>query len=301
MHSTLQRLGLSPSTRAVVLHADDVGMCHATIPAAIELFACGGISSASLMAPCPWAKVAAEQLLEADAPDLGAHWTLTSEWPAYRWPPLTSDPSLLDDEGRLPRTVEQARANATTEAVRAELAAQVDLLKGWGLTVTHADTHMGTLAAPRLQPVALEVGLDHQLWPLTVAFDEQQWHDRGLDEQSATAAADHIRRLADQGLPMIDHIRSLPLEHADDHLGIAEQTLRELQPGITHFLFHPVVDTPEVRAATPDWAGRVANFEAMRDPRIQTVIDQEDLVVLPYSALQGLLPGGAGDPVGVES
>jgi predicted glycoside hydrolase/deacetylase ChbG (UPF0249 family) len=38
----------------VVVHADDIGMCHATLPAIDELMAFGLVTSASVMVPCPW-------------------------------------------------------------------------------------------------------------------------------------------------------------------------------------------------------------------------------------------------------
>jgi chitin disaccharide deacetylase len=58
--STLERLGFSPSDRVVILHADDIGMCHATIPAFENLLEFGLVSSYAVMAPCPWANTALE-------------------------------------------------------------------------------------------------------------------------------------------------------------------------------------------------------------------------------------------------
>src|ERR1700755_2395264 len=50
----LQELGFHADDRVVVVHADDIGMCHATLPAIDELMAFGLVTSASAMVPCPW-------------------------------------------------------------------------------------------------------------------------------------------------------------------------------------------------------------------------------------------------------
>ena len=55
--NTLQRLGFSPADRVVILHADDIGMCQATLPAFENLLEFSLTSSYAIMAPCPWAVV----------------------------------------------------------------------------------------------------------------------------------------------------------------------------------------------------------------------------------------------------
>ncbi|NBQ45345.1 MAG: ChbG/HpnK family deacetylase, partial [Actinobacteria bacterium] len=38
----------------IVLHQDDVGMCHGANSAFLELSKLGSITSGSVMVPCPW-------------------------------------------------------------------------------------------------------------------------------------------------------------------------------------------------------------------------------------------------------
>src|SRR5918911_3709108 len=92
--------------RAVILHVDDLAMCHGANRAYLELAAAGLVTCGSVMVPCPWFR----EIAEAADPklDLGVHLTLTSEWPHYRWRPLsTASPAsgLIDDEGYLWRDV----------------------------------------------------------------------------------------------------------------------------------------------------------------------------------------------------
>ena len=98
----LKRLGFQADDRVVVVHADDIGMCHATLPAIDELMAIGLVTSASAMVPCPWFLEAASWHRRNPQFDLGIRLTLTSEWQHYRWGPLScrdEGSGLLDDQG----------------------------------------------------------------------------------------------------------------------------------------------------------------------------------------------------------
>jgi hypothetical protein len=111
MNPYLSRLGYGPEDRVVVLHADDIGMCHATLPAYVDLLEFGLISSAATMVTCPWFPQAAALCRAQPEADMGAHLTLTCEWDDYRWGPISTRDyasGLLDAEGYLHRTSEAA-------------------------------------------------------------------------------------------------------------------------------------------------------------------------------------------------
>jgi hypothetical protein len=152
--SLAERLGYRSDDRIVIVNCDDLGSSHAANHAIRRSVGEGAATSATLMVPCPWAADAA-----ADPPgaDIGVHLTLTAEWDTYRWGPVTAGPSLLDAEGRLPRTIEEVWDRADLDEVRAELRAQIDQAERWGLDVTHLDSHMGTL---QLHPLYFDIYLD---------------------------------------------------------------------------------------------------------------------------------------------
>ncbi len=77
--------------------------------------------------------------------------------------------------------------------------------------------------------------------------------------------------LESMGIPMLDGILAMPLEHDQDHIGAAKKILGELPIGITHFLFHPSVDTPELRVAGPRLAGAGRQLQCLHERRAEEV------------------------------
>lgn len=81
----------------------------------------------------------------------------------------------------------------------------------------------------------------------------------------------------------------LPLDTAGDHGALTRQMLRDLPPGITHFILHPARDTPELRAICTDWPARVANYHALMDPDLRREVQNLGVQVIGYRPLRELL------------
>jgi predicted glycoside hydrolase/deacetylase ChbG (UPF0249 family) len=230
------------SGRRAIVHVDDVGMCQATLPAFAELLAAGTVTAGSVMVPCPWFPEAAAWCRANPAADVGVHLTLTSEWSGYRWGPLsTRDPAsgLLDDDGFFHRLPSAVHEQASLDAVGRELRAQLDRAVAAGIAVTHIDSHMYALFHPRLLPLYL-----------------------GLAAERRLPALIH----GDAG---VDHLKVLRLDGAEDSMAYVKDVFSELKPGLTQLLLHPAIDTPELRAVTPGWRARVAEYEIFRSAELQ--------------------------------
>jgi predicted glycoside hydrolase/deacetylase ChbG (UPF0249 family) len=288
----LKKLGYSDSDRLVILHADDVGMCQATLPAFADLWEVGGVSSGAIMMPCPWAKAAAEYGRTHPGVDLGVHATLNAEWETYRWRAVsTADPGtgLLDEDGFLWRSPADTQEHADPDAVLTELQAQVRKAFAWGVEVTHLDTHMGTVAHPKFIPAYLQTAAAAGLPVMIPRGDPQIFIHMGLDPESAAAFAAFTAQLEEQGLPLLDKVDFMPLDQPEGQVEIAKQKLGDLPAGVTHFLFHPAVDTPELRAVCPDWPSRVANYQAFMNPEVRAFIRDAGIQVIGYRDLKRLI------------
>ena len=291
----LKKLGFSRDDRVIIIHTDDIGMCQASVAAFKELWDFGLISSGATMVPCPWFLEAARFARESPGVDLGVHVTLTSEWDTYRWGPIsTRDQSsgMVDGDGFFYRTSEEAQSHGNPEAVRVEIAAQIDRAISQGVKVTHVDTHMGTVASPKFMPAYLELAVQHSLPPMVMRLDKAGWMAMGMPEDVAEMAVQMVGQLEEAGIPLIDRISGLDLDRAktrQERIAYAQQVFDTIEAGITHFIIHPSVDTPELRAITTDWACRVADYEAFRSDALRQAVQAKGLQVIGYQALKDLM------------
>ena len=288
----LKKLGFSNTDKVVILHTDDIGMCQASLSAFTDLWENGSISSGAIMLPCPWAKPAAEYCRTHPGVDMGVHATLTAEWENYRWPALsTRDPAsgLLDKDGFLWRSSEETQAYATSAAVAAEIQLQVRTALEWGVEISHVDTHMGTIIHPKFLESYIQAAQQAHVPVMLPRGDAASFMHSALDRETAARFALLINELEEQGQPLVDGLAMLPLDQPEGQLGIAMQMLDDLPAGVTHFLFHPSADTPELRAIAPDWPSRVANYQAFMDPAIKKHIKNKGIQVIGYCELKKLI------------
>ena len=71
MNPALEALGCAPDERVVIVHVDDVGMCHGANQAYLALSRAGAVTSGSVMVPCPWFPDLAAAAAGDPALDLG--------------------------------------------------------------------------------------------------------------------------------------------------------------------------------------------------------------------------------------
>ncbi|HUW13586.1 MAG TPA: ChbG/HpnK family deacetylase, partial [Anaerolineae bacterium] len=149
----LAALGFAPEDRVVIMHADDLGMCHAANTAFAALVESGRPLSGSVMVPCPWfPELAALGRAHPEA-DIGVHLTLNSEHPLYRWGPVSTrdvTSGLLDPDGYSPSTVEALHSRMSADAAMTEMRTQIERALAAGLDVTHLDAHMAAVVYPSL-------------------------------------------------------------------------------------------------------------------------------------------------------
>jgi predicted glycoside hydrolase/deacetylase ChbG (UPF0249 family) len=288
----LKKLGYSNDDKLVIIHVDDVGMCQASIQAYKDLWEFGTITSGAVMVPCPWFLAAAEMPSQNPQMDLGVHATLNAEWDTYRWEPLsTRDPAsgLIDAQGYFHQTVKATVETATVEAVEAELNLQVERALAAGIDVTHIDSHMGTIIDPKFVQHYLQAGASRLIPNMLPRASAKGFAMMGIDEQALVMYTPILDQLETQGLPMLDGLFSMPLDHDSDHIGVAKKLLSEVPVGITHFLFHPSIDTPELRAICPDWKARVANYKAFMSQEIKDFIKNKGIQVIGYRAIRDVM------------
>ncbi|MGD9147795.1 MAG: polysaccharide deacetylase family protein, partial [Anaerolineae bacterium] len=271
-------------------------MCQASLAAYADLVDFGLVSAASTMVPCAWFPATAAFCRDnAQRVDMGVHTTLTSEWDGYRWGPIsTRDPvsGLLDGEGYFYRSEEEAQEFGQPEAVQREIEAQVERALAEGIDVTHVDTHMGTVFHPQFLGSYVGTALSHGLPPFLLRKSRAELQEMGVDAESAAMFEEMLRTFEAQGVPLLDEICMLPLDQPEDRATQVKGFLETLPAGITYMLIHPAQDGPELRAITPDWPSRVADYEAFSSEEVRGTFRSAGIQVLGWRALRDLMRAG---------
>jgi chitin disaccharide deacetylase len=278
MASVAERLGAAPDARLLILNCADLGFCHASSTGVYQALRDGIATTASLLVPAPWAREAASRFR---GDDVGVRLTLNAEHDLYRWGPITQAPSLLDGDGGFPRTVTDVWDHADLDEVRRECRAQVERAVLWGFDISHLDAHRDALLLrPEFFDVYLELALEFGL-PVRLP-------DAGVEP----TAGFPIRDLAaDEGVLFADHTFTVPMAEGRESL---LAILASLEPGVTEITLHPAVDTPELRAATPDWASRATDLALLvGDVEVAAAVAASGATTIGYRPLREAMRSSA--------
>jgi predicted glycoside hydrolase/deacetylase ChbG (UPF0249 family) len=291
MNPLLQRMGYSASDRVVIVHADDVGMCHASTALLDGLFTTGVVTSASVMIPCAWAPTAAAWCAAHPSADVGVHFTLTSEWATYRWRTLTDahQNGLADATGFMPRSSAEVFDHAQREAVASEIDAQYALALAWGMQPSHCDSHMGTMFGTGIFESYMALGQRYQVPVFVPRQSDADLARRGFDAETRAAQMAMLQHIEASGMPFFDQMRWLELGDASAGLAATKQLFHELPNGLTYFIHHPSLDTPELRGIAPDWQARVRDYAVMTDPELRTFVEAAGIHLIGWREIQQAL------------
>jgi predicted glycoside hydrolase/deacetylase ChbG (UPF0249 family) len=256
-HTLAEKLGFDATDRVAVVHADDIGMCHAANVGAFQTLREGSMTCGSIMVPCPWFQEAVDLAKESPELDLGVHLTLNSEWAHYRWGPVagrSAVPSLLDDQGFLPRTSLETVQRAKPEEAEIELRAQVEMALDAGIDVTHLDSHMGTVFFPPFLESYRKLAEEFRLPVFAVRPDPQVLSDQGL--QGAMEILNWlVSALESEGFPILDGLDLASLDFAEgEGLEHNRRRIEGLQTGVNYLICHPARAGEELSHITPDSA-----------------------------------------------
>ena len=278
MSSLAERLGYPADATLVIISCDDLGSCHAANQGVYRALRDGIATCASLMVPAPWARDAAATYRPAD--DIGVHLTLNCEYEAYRFGPITYAPSLQSGEGGFPRSVDDLWEHADPEEVLRECRAQIERAIAWGVDVTHLAPHLTAITLrPEFFDIYLELAVEFRLpirLPSTI---------------SAEQAGFPFRRLAtDEGVVFPDHFDH---DWRPGSRERAHRSIAELEPGVTEIHVQPAIDTPEVRAISPDAHHWVDDLDLVAaGGRLGQQVDERGGVLIGYRQLRDAMRDG---------
>ncbi len=286
---------MKPDGKYLVMNCDDFGQSPAMNEAIMHLLDERRVSSATIMAPAPGFEQAAEWCRRRGQDNIGLHLTLTSEFDALRFPSLTGHPSLHDEQGYMYKTVEAFERGADTAAVVKELEAQLQAVKRYGIPLTHADNHMGSLYGiatgrshiPQVLLRCAKWGLPFRLfrkvYPEDPLLSSIPGIERAVDKAAALAGT--------LGVAIPDYLLSHPF-HVEDGETYASfkqsliAKLYRLPVGISETYIHPAVPDDGMLARVPHWEKRVWEYRLMLDDDWHAAMKDAGVELVDYAFIR---------------
>lgn len=287
--SWAEKLGFPKGKKVIILHADDVGMCEEANIATKEYLSNHHIQSAAIMMPCAYAAEMIAWARKNPRMDVGLHLTLTSEWKTYRWGPVSdpaSVPSLIDAGGKLWHEVPDVVNHATVSDVGKEISAQIDKSISLGYRPDHIDTHMGTLYGhPDYVKAFLHTAEAYHI-PANVIDVSDSLVLAGFRKLGYPITDEVVALIKDYGLPKLDYFTSVPEGPSyDEKIVRFKELIRSLRPGLTEIIFHPSVETENLKTITNSWQQRVWEAKMFNDPVLIKYFKDEGIVFTNWNEI----------------
>jgi predicted glycoside hydrolase/deacetylase ChbG (UPF0249 family) len=284
-----EKLGYPKDAKVILLHIDDAGMCDEANVAAKNYFDNYEIQSAAIMVPCPAADDAILWAAQNPHIDVGLHLTLTSEWQTYRWGPVANEaevPGLLAPDKKMWRSVEDVVKHATAAEVEKEIRAQIDKAISMGMKPSHIDTHMGTLyGSPEYVEVFLRVAEEYGIPANAIELSKPEVVEH-FKSAGYPITDEVVKTMANYSLPKLDFFSSVP--HGNTYEEKRENFfnhVKSLPNGLTEIIFHPSVETENLKSITNSWQQRVWEAELFSDPVVKKFFEDEGIIFTDYKEI----------------
>ncbi|VAX19055.1 YdjC family protein [hydrothermal vent metagenome] len=281
-----EKLGFPEGRKVLMFHADDIGMCDEANIAAKNYLDNKEIQNAAIMVPAPSSLPAMEWAAEHPNVDVGLHLTLTSEWKTYRWGPVSDIkevPGLVDPDKMFWHEVPQVVAHASPEEVDIEIRAQIEKAKSVGMNPSHIDTHMGTLyGSPAFVKVFLKVAEDYGIPANALDLSKPNVVEH-FKKAGYPITDEVIATMANYSLPKLDFFTSVPKGNTyEEKREKLFQLVKSLPNGLTEIIFHPSVETENLKSITNSWQQRVWEAELFSDPVVKKFLEDEKIIFTNY-------------------
>ena len=287
----------------LIINADDFGMCHSANLAVFDLFKKGGITSSTIMTPCSWAREAGVWAAAHPEYAVGVHLTFTSEWGNYRWGPVAHNntESLRDSEDFMYHESDEFEKNSDVDEVAAEIRAQIERFRSFGVEPSHLDNHMGSLYGIEtgrfeLLNTTLDIAGENGLpFRFPGVFMPEMFENDTLEvkiDQSLIAMVfDKVVNYANSlkvAVPdfLIPGEWNGPQDESYENFKeYIYELYKSFPEGVTETYIHPALESDELKAITGAWHRRVWEHKLVSDPQTLQHIDACGIKLINYRDL----------------
>jgi hopanoid biosynthesis associated protein HpnK len=282
----------------LIVNGDDFGLTAGVNAGILRAYREGILRSASLMANGPAFIEAVELARQHPGLDIGCHLVLVDGQPVS---PPERIPSLVQPDGRLPRTVRHLVVGMLTGSIRkddllTEARAQVERLLAAGVRPSHLDTHKHTHLFPPVLDVVVRTAVEFGIGWIRCPYEplgELLGREAGpQNRRSITAALAGLgrsqfeRKLRQHGLHAPHRLSGFRLTGVltPQHL---RRIIERLPDGITELVCHPGLYDSELEAIpTRLKHQREHELQTLLAPEVQQAVTQAAACLCSFRDLE---------------
>jgi predicted glycoside hydrolase/deacetylase ChbG (UPF0249 family) len=279
-------LGYPRDSKLLIIHADDMGLAHSVNTACIKASKNMGITSGSIMVPCPWAPEIMAYAKDNPGLDVGIHLTMTAEWDLYKWGGISSSdqiPSLLDKNNYFYPSVEELGKSAKGPDAEKELKAQIDRAIASGVQPTHLDTHMGSVMA---NPELIKIYLDlSDIYHLPILFPRAYLGMLPPD----------LAKSMDSKIFLLDNLFMLDANMITGKwIDAYKKGIEAMMPGLNEMIVHLAIDNDEMQAISKghkDYgsAWRQHDLDLVSGPEFKELLMTNHIILIGWRQIRDLM------------
>ena len=281
-------------TRRIIINADDFGLCTGINKAIQQAHKHGILTSATIMTNMPAAEEAIKMAKKMPKLGIGVHLNLSSGKPLSKEPDVKM---LLNADGRFAASLLRLSLLSVIKhrfrnAIRTELACQIQWLIDKGITPTHLDSHKNFHAFPPIFPIICELARRFKINAIRYSYEPKQlcqlpWP---LPTEGGKKRAKRARALA-----LINRLQNAELLKTNAMLGIAHMgridvnffkavTLyNQVEPA--EIATHPGIPEETEPGITSMLYERKIDLDALCSERTKQYFQQADIKLIHFGQL----------------
>ena len=169
--------------------------------------------------------------------------------------------------------------HASAVEVEREIRAQIEKSIQMGYRPDHIDTHMGTLYAHADYIKAFfKVAQEYNI-PANVIDVSDPEVLAGFRKMGYPITDEVVKLFESYQLPKLDFFSSAPEGSTyEEKVENFKTLIRSLKPGLTEIIFHPSVETENLKTITNSWQQRVWEAKMFSDPKLTEFFKAEGIV-----------------------
>jgi hypothetical protein len=127
---------------------------------------------------------------------------------------------------------------------------------------------------------------------MTARFTPEELEEQGIDPVLAAVVMEQYGQLEMAGIPLVDHLATLQLDHSSDLITQYKHAFDTLRPGLTHFVVHPSVPGFDMEAISQSAVDRFADYQMLVSEELEAYVEGAGIQVIGYRELRELMRGG---------